>query len=152
MKFNAIFFLLITSGICSSLTFACEESAKSPLEISQHKWRNAGWSHYSYVVQQECFCPPEYRQSVRVVVEDGKVIDASYVEQKDKVVSSQVLASLYTIEDWFAVINKATDENAFRLDAIYHPEFGYPKKIDIDMRERMVDDEQSVLISEVTRQ
>ena len=150
MKYKTILLLIILS-IGSSLTSACEESAKLPLEANQHKWQSAGWNEYSYVVQQQCFCPPEYREMVRVIVKNGEVIGANYVEQENKVVSPQVLASLNTIEDWFAVIYKASDGKAFRLEAVYHPELGYPEKIDIDMRERMVDDEQSVLISEVIK-
>ena len=141
----AIFF------ICSSLAFSCEKSVSELLQKNLQKWQGAGWEKYSFVIQRECFCPPEYRQLTRVIVENGKVVSASYIDN-NAAVSERVLADLYTIEDWFKMINKAVDRNADQLEVVYHAALGFPEKINIDMRKRRADDEQVVLISEVVKE
>ena len=144
--------MLVILSIVTSLANACEKSAKQSFELSQQKWQAAKLDNYSYVVQQQCFCPSEYRQPMRVLVRDGKVVSANFLDSEENVVSAQVLQSLYTIQGWFSVISKASNDNAARLEAVYHPGLGYPEKIDIDMRERMVDDEQTITISSVVEE
>ena len=122
------------------------------LQKNQQKWFGVGWERYSFVIQRECFCPPEYRQLTRVIVENGKVVSASYVNKNNIAVSERVLADLYTIEDWFEMISKAAERNADQLEVVYHATLGFPEKINIDMRKRRADDEQVVLISEVVKE
>ena len=146
--------IALTVFICmgSSMAGACEKYIESAFEVNQKKWHGINWNNYSYIVQRHCFCPPEYRYVTRVTVQNGEVVGAKFVEEENKAVSPQVLAELYTIQDWFGVIRDASDANAVRLEVSYHKEYGYPEKIDIDMRERMVDDEQTILISEVIKE
>ena len=131
------------------LAIACEESRNASLQSARKMWTETAGKDYSYVLQRNCFCPEEYRKPMRVVVENKKVISATYIEDSGKSVSSKVLTDLYTIEDWFAEIANAIERKAYQLHVDYHSEFGYPEKINIDMRERIVDDEQTVSISEV---
>ena len=149
---KSLFILIATIWFSSSLAIACEESNKQSFERNQQKWQTANLSSYSYIVHQQCFCPPEYRQPIRVLVQDGKVISAEFLDEENKTVSSQLINSLNTISDWFVVIENASNEHAARLEVDYDSELGYPKKIDIDMRERMVDDEQTVIISSVVKE
>ena len=146
-------FLAVVFFIAHPLTAACEKHGKQSFEDNQQRWQAAKVNNYSYVMQQHCFCPSEYRQPMRVLVKNGNVVSATVIsdEEVDKEVSSQVLQSLYTIQGWFGVIEDASDQNAARIDVVYDAELGFPKKIEIDMRERMVDDEQSIVISSVTK-
>ena len=143
----SVFFCFYSSSVIS-----CEKSVSESLQANQQKWHGVGWEKYSFVIQRECFCPPEYRQLTRVIVENGKVVSASYIDKDNAAVSEQVLADLYTIEDWFNMINKAVDRNADHLEVVYHATLGFPEKINIDMRKRRADDEQVVLISEVIKE
>lgn len=142
---SIIFFCSIT------IVYACEKSDASALETNLHKWQQAQWNSYSYIVQRECFCLPEFRKATRVTVENDKVVSASFVGEEDATVSGQVLAGLSTIDDWFDVIDRAVTNKADRLDVVYHQELGFPQKISIDMHPRIADDEQKILISELVR-
>lgn len=136
---------------CVSIVYACEKSDASALEANMNKWQEAQWHSYSYVVQRECFCLPEFRKATRVTVENDKVVAASFVGEEDEAVSEQVLTGLSTIEGWFNVIDRAVTNKADRLDVIYHQELGYPEEISIDMHPRIADDEQKIVISELVR-
>ncbi len=152
MKKYSLFCLAacLLSSACAA--FACEESAHKSLESNLLKWENTGWNQYSYVLQRQCFCAPEYRKATRIFVENGKVVRANYVEDDDRSpVSSKVLADLTTIEDWFEVIRNAHERKADLVNVVYDPELGFPNKIEIDMRKRRADDEQIVIISKVVR-
>ena len=146
--FIAAWFVLITYP-----AIACEESGRESLESNLQKWKSTGWSRYSFVLERQCFCPPEYRKATRIFVTDGKVVNANYVDTNGKAaVPADVLADLTTIEDWFEVIRKAQERKADRLNVMYDSELGYPNEIEIDMRARRADDEQSVVITKVTQE
>ncbi len=144
------FYALIFSILCiaTEIVTACEEHANSSMEISLQRWAENSSGSYSFVFQRSCFCPEEYRKAMRINVENGDVVAAVYLDDADTPVSSTVLADLYTIEEWFGVISDAIKREADRLEVDYHSKYGYPEKIEIDMRERRADDEQLVLISE----
>lgn len=145
------FFLVAWLTLHACLAIACEESEHKLLELNLQKWKSMGWSQYSFVLERQCFCPPEYRKATQIFVRDGKVVNANYVDGKTAV-SANVLADLTTIEDWFEVIRNAVERKADQLNVVYDSELGYPKEIEIDMRARRADDEQSVVISKVTRE
>ena len=133
-------------------SFACESSDRALFESNLQKWLDTGWNRYSFVLERQCFCPPEYLKPIRVQVNNGKVESASFVTDVDSTVTPKLLADLATIDDWFEVIRAAADRKADLLQVDYHPELGFPKNIEIDMRVRRADDEQSVKISQVMQQ
>ncbi len=148
-------YILLVVGsmlLASQIIMACDESGEKLLQSNMRKWEQAGWDRYSFVQKRQCFCAPEYRKATRIFVDGGKVVNAEFVEGGAATVPAKVMADLTTIEDWFAVIRDAKERKADLLEVVFHPELGYPQKIEIDMRTRRADDEQSVVISEVMQE
>ncbi|MDM3871309.1 DUF6174 domain-containing protein [Porticoccus sp. W117] len=117
----------------------------SPLQ----QWQALSFSDYDYDVQRSCFCTQEYVRPMRVSVRAGKVVDAVYLDDDGKV-HEEVQGSLRTIDQWFAYITKGKEKPFHRLEVSYHPEQGYPTSIDADVRSRIADDEQQLVLKNLT--
>ena len=152
IKYGSLLLLVTWFLSNACLAIACDESAYKSLDTNLQKWKSVGWNQYSYVLERQCFCPPEYRKATQIFVENGKVVSANYVEDAGNTpVSSKVMSDLGTIEYWFEVIRNAHERKADLINVIYDSKLGFPNKIEIDMRTRRADDEQSVIITNVVR-
>ena len=152
MKNFNICIVLIWNVFNANASIACDGSMRTSLEENVEKWETAGWNRYSFVLERQCFCSIEFRKVMRIFVANGQVVNANYVDEEPTAVPADVVADLRTIEDWFEVIRKAKVRNAEILDVAYHSELGFPEKIEIDMRVRRADDEQTVRISRVEQE
>jgi hypothetical protein len=98
---------------------------------------------YRITVRRSCFCPPEYTDPYTVTVRSGVV---AFVERDGGAIE---LAEFMpgTVEDLFAEIEAAAF--ADRLDVEYHPDLGYPLRIDIDPVFNAVDEELQIAVEEL---
>jgi hypothetical protein len=83
---------------------------------------------------------------VRIQVLDGEVVAVEDAETSEPV--DEPLASFPTIEDLFAEIEEALLQEAFRIQATYDDDFGYPIEVSIDFIENAVDDEMAFRVAE----
>jgi hypothetical protein len=107
-------------------------------------WALAGPAGYEFVFQRLCFCGPDTVRPVRIEVRFGEVTAVTVVETGEALTD---LGAYPTIEDLFAEIEDAIEQDAFSLDAQYHGDLGYPVEVSIDYLENAVDEEMVFRVS-----
>jgi hypothetical protein len=119
---------------------------RAALEVARGRWAEGGIDDYRVDVERVCFCPPEWRGPVRVVVRDGVVIEQTYVEGGRPVTGDRV--DLFPgIEGIFEFVDEALDESPQRLDAEYDRLTGRPIRVWVDYDERLADEERGFTTS-----
>ncbi len=134
---------LISNVLISSLFAGDVESLQDMMTL----WEEQHITSYDYVLQRQCFCPYEYTRSIEIRVLDGEIINAKYIDN-NKSVSPEIFNELETIEDVFSILFSAVERNAEHINVQYNSNYGFPEKIDIDMRLLRADDERIITISE----
>jgi len=134
--------LLIVGLTTATLSLSSCDGVTSPrsaLEQARTRWAERGPSNYSVVVSRSCFCAPPSTDPVTVTVTDGLIASRVYVASGDTVPAS--IASVFPdIEQLFDIIQDAIAQGA-RVNATYHPDFGYPESAFIDYDSNAADDE-----------
>ena len=132
---------------------ACDNpfSASGPegLDEARQHWVAKGISSYTLTVSQDCFCVEDARGSFRVVVDGGRVSSVT-----DPATGAPRSASPFvplTVEALFDRVQQAIDEGVKELDVRYHPNFGYPLAIEIDLSQQPVDGGLEIHASELSR-
>lgn len=118
------------------------------LSHAQSLWNNIKASNYDYTVRQRCYCLEAYSKPMRVKVREGKVVSASYSQDKSPV-PQKIVKSLRTIDEWFGYIQRGYARNYATLIVHYDKDKGYPKNIITDPHERISDDEKEITISDL---
>jgi hypothetical protein len=118
------------------------------LARSQGQWQALGLSHYRYTFEQQCFCPPEMRRSVRVEVQQGAVHSVVFVDD-ETLVADDSYDSYPTIDGLFVVVAKAIAYEGSRTTISYDPQRGYPTYAAIDYAPDASDDEYSFRVRDV---
>lgn len=137
--------LIMVVPIVMSTTSACNNMPNKDVVYYKQKWQNSKLDDYRFIVQRKCFCYVDYTREMMVLVNDGKVVSAQYTDT-DEVVGEDVLNDVYTISEWFEVIDEAQSRQADQLQVDFNEEIGNPSKIMIDLRKNRSDDEQAVVI------
>ena len=103
--------------------------------------------------ERSCFCWPEELGPFQVVGDTrGVIIAAVYLEGREypgTIVSGPEDLNIFTIQGAFNDIQVALDQ-AYRINATYHAEGGFPTEIDIDWYGDMIDDEMFYTINNVS--
>lgn len=132
--------MLMATAACSPTG---PDGAGSLLQGMQ-RWSVRAPSSYQIVLQRShCECLPAWLIPVRVTVRDGSVQSVIDVQTGDPVTTD--LYHAMTVEQLFAVVADAIDQNAYRISVEYDQEWGYPRSIFIDYDREMVDDELSII-------
>ncbi len=115
-------------------------------DLQKHKalWEAKTNGSYQITFQQSCFCPQEYTQPFRLTVANGDIIKA--IDKDNKPVQKQTMEAIQTVEQVFAMLNKAT-KSAELIAVQYDSEFGYPKSVFIDHEQMMADEEVRISLS-----
>jgi hypothetical protein len=142
--------LCVLAASLASLAFACEEGNKEELLKMQQLWNSQESDHYSYVVEKQCFCSPNYTREMLVLVVNNEVVEAKYLDTNEQV-SNEIVDQLVTIPEWFNEISLATENESGDVKVLYDNEFGYPANISIDKHKLRSDDEFKVIISKLTK-
>jgi len=114
---------------------------------NREKWNRRGPDSYSFVMQRSCFCGGELRDAVRIVVEDGNRVSATYVGSGQPV-RADFLQFFPTMDGIFEILEEAYAD-ADSLDVRYDAALGYPIEAYIDYLKNARDDELSFTISGV---
>jgi len=137
---------LALSAACGLVTGTGDGDNEEALRNAQVRWNAARVQDYTVVVQHLCFCG--YVRPVRVTVRSGAVVSSVDAQTGEPVPS---YATVRDIAGLFALIRKAIDDGADRLEVTYDGQLGYPTFINIDYIVNAVDDELQVTTSEFQR-
>lgn len=122
---------LLVLGLLTLAVSACgsDPTATLPLTLgiagAEGKWKDGGLKSYSFNSAVMCFCLQEYTESMRVVVQQGRVV--SIVNARTG--APQPLNFRQPVDSLFALLRREALENPALLTVSYHPSLGYPTRI-----------------------
>ena len=149
MKNLVLFAMIITGFSCytepaDSLISPIDQDY-SNIEDPVQRWAAYNLTDYSIDESWSCECIPPY--SCRIIVKNNIVDDVKYeIEEKyyygrtKEEIYNSMKSGAKTIDQMFALIEQYRP-TAYRTDIVYHPMYGYPTKIFIDIDSLMVDEE-----------
>ncbi len=114
----------------------------SSYEANKEKWENASILDYSFVLQISCYCTEEYTSPKTVSVRDGSIVTVN-----DLAYSEEMHWGIFSINDLFKEIEKASKQNVAVLETTFDSFYGFPTKLYIDRDERIADEEMGYTIS-----
>jgi hypothetical protein len=119
------------------------------LRRAQTRWARAGVRDYAYTVRVSAFAPGVQRPA-RITVQNGRAISITPGDDEPIPLENngQIFAAYDTVEDLFAVIQRAIDTRADSLNVDYDPVLGYPTRITIDYIRLAADDELGIQVSQ----
>ena len=128
------------------LFITCSETEShetiSSLEANKEKWENASILDYSFVFQVSCYCTEEYTSPKTVSVRSGNIVTVN-----DLAYSEEIHRGIFSINDLFKEIEKASNQNVAVLETTYDSFYGFPTNLYIDRDERIADEEIGYSIS-----
>ena len=113
------------------------DEAQARLNDARRMWRSQSVSAYSYVYARSCFCAPDAREPVRIIVRSQRVQSVVTVSTG----ASRSPAEFRTIDGLFDMIQDAIDDGVASVVAEYDPRLGFPRTVYIDVDARLADEE-----------
>lgn len=135
---------------CLPLLSGCAEtlSPRDELRDARRRWEARRIETYSYRISRYCECVPEFTRAADVMVVRGVVARARYVNDGSEVPAERL--SMYpTVQGLFEEVERALARNPARLVVDYHPQLGYPERLEVDYDIRAADDELTVRASDL---
>lgn len=126
---------------------ACGDAGLGPFEVQARRgqWDAREPVGYEIDVVRSCFCLPEATRPVTVVVMGGEVTQRVYTEDGAEV-DPRYAPSFTDIDGLFDYLDDLVRRDPHHLDVEFDEEYGYPRRIIVDLDERMADDEHSVTV------
>ena len=103
---------------------------------NKEKWENASILDYSFIFQVSCYCNEEYTLPKKVLVMGGEIVTVNNLAY-----SKETHWGVFSINDLFNEIEKASNQNVALLETTYDSYYGFPTYIYIDRDERIADEE-----------
>lgn len=108
---------------------------RPPLVFTENRRRWHAINHdpeifSTYTLKRTVFCPVEFTIELDVTEQNGRVINATYIDS-DAPVPEVMLASIETIDSIFKRLQRAYQEKADTIEVQYDPEMGYPTFVEI---------------------
>lgn len=127
------------------------EQMTTELETMQSLWESQDLDTYRYQFHWQCFCLPDYVETVWVTVEDGEV---SSVQAVDPNYEGNLpdLSEYRTINGLFGLIRDGIENQASEIRVTYNDSSGYPVSAYIDYDFNMADEERRFEILEFDTQ
>jgi hypothetical protein len=116
-----------------------EDPRITDLNDHREQWDEAKPPSYQFTVARVCFCPVEFSQPRVVTVRDGQPVSVEPAPLAEGDVPR-------TMDELFDVIEQAIGE-ADAVNVEYDDELGYPVRVDVDVIEEAIDDEQTYEVS-----
>lgn len=125
---------------CDGPTGPDDGGLREEIEAHRQGWEARPFRDYAYRLQRDCFCPPEARGPVRVVVRRGQVMNVLDPETGEPV--SERLHHLFPgIGGLFVVLLDAVDRGADDVEVEWDPDLGFPARVFIDYHRQTADEE-----------
>ncbi len=116
------------------------------LERNRDRWTDERTAAYRYDFRMSCECIPGFAGTVEITVLDDRI--TALVPQSSQVsVPEDQWPAFETVDEMFALIERAIDERAHQFHVEYDAALGYPTQISLDFDETHVDDELSIHVS-----
>lgn len=138
VRFASLAVLVALSGCAAGIT-----SPEASLGSARARWASAQPAAYQFIVTRSCECGPSITRPVTVVVRNGVIQSAKYVDTG----ADAVAEATYTVETLFGLIDDAIRRNAFDVTVRYDDALGFPVGISIDYSATVVDDEFTIYIN-----
>lgn len=116
------------------------------LQAAEAKWRLKHPIGYTYTLQRNCFCAPEYRAPIDIRVYNGLVQEAT-TRPFSRPLPAERRSEALTVEGLFGLIREAINRNASSIAVNYESYYGYPVNISIDYDTRIADEELAITTS-----
>lgn len=142
--------LIVISCLTPSIAAANDEfaNAQAQLDSNLRKWTSKGVVDYRYTFQWICFCLPDYRKPVNILVQRDKIDTVQYVDTEDSINSAR--SERYrTVKGLFQLIQDAINKKAYKIDVTYDFEFGYPISASIDYSKAIADEEKGFEVKNI---
>ena len=137
--------------VCSvPMVTACgseDDGRLDDLAAARLLWIADAPATYEFNYLRLCFCPNV--SPARILVDGGLVIRVIDVESSTTLPAERN-AEFPTIEELFIELDDLIRLDPFRLEVQYDPELGYPSFVSVDIEERVVDEEFSYTVEELT--
>lgn len=133
---------------CLALLAACSgnptgiERANMQLDAARALWDARGTDDYEMTVR---LTGAWFGGAAVIRVRDGVPVSVQPTGPGDGT-SPEVFASYDTVEELFAIVERAVEQNAYRLDAEYHARLGLPVDVYVDMEQNVVDEEHGFIV------
>jgi len=138
-RLGAALALLALTGACADVGPDVEGLAG---EVARQRqiWEARRPGTYTMELERQCFCAPDARGPVKVVVEGVRVTARTYSDSGDPV--PEVYAALFpTVDGLFDILEEAIERSAERIDVVWQAESGAPSSFFIDYSRNMADEE-----------
>ena len=135
---------------CLPLLPSCTDplSPQDELRDARRRWEARRIETYAYRISRYCECVREFTRAADVMVVRGVVARARYVDDGSEVPAERL--SMYaTVEGLFEGVERALARNPARLVVDYHPQLGYPERLEVDYDIQAADDEFTVRASDL---
>lgn len=137
---------VVIQGFEPVILVADMNSTQAALLKAQSRWERSSLRAYTYTMQTDCFCPPEYVAAVDVQVVGANVTSVTFVDPKftGDVPEQQRFG---TINDLLEIVQDGHDRNAYSIRAEYDAQMGFPVEVFIDYEAMMADEEHGFRVS-----
>jgi hypothetical protein len=125
------------TGPTDGSSFDDRPATRAAFEQARGRWTSLGISDYEYAFARSCFCAPDHRAPVRIVVRGDRVAEVVTAETGQPR-SSEGYPS---VDDLFAMLQEALVSGAANIQAEYDPGLGYPTRFYIDRDFGIADEE-----------
>lgn len=139
--------LAVLAPACAAESSDSNMFGTGDLDAHRMQWSRPGRYEYSFTWKQICFCPSEVTRAIRVEVDEGKIVKATYVDDSQPV-SDAVKGTLLTIEGVFDLIEHGFEAH-YDVVRVEYGDQGYPADVMIDVSKQGADDERSIQISDI---
>jgi hypothetical protein len=108
--------------------------------VQRQVWAEAGSADYTVTIRRSCFCPADITDPYTVTVRGGEVESTT---RWDAEVELDEFLPL-TVEDLFREVEESRFADS--LTVAYHPDRGYPLRIEVDPVVNAVDEEHQTIV------
>ena len=110
------------------------------------KWQTFNIDSYDFVFQRICFCTEDVTNPVEVSVQKKQKQSIRKIENYQDV-DVDKRDFFLSVDEIFAVVKSAIDENSEIIRVSYDPVYGFPTDVYIDYDQRIADEELSIVAS-----
>ena len=111
------------------------------------RWRAAAPADYRFDYRRSCFCPVV--EEVRIAVADGIVVQVTDRDTGDPL-PEECYPEFQTIDGLFVELDRLIRADPHLLEAEYDLVYGYPAAVEVDIEERIADEEFAYTVREFT--
>jgi len=127
---------------------ACDEPGderRDRLNAAWDRWGTAAPAEYRFDYRRICFCP--VIEELRITVADGLVVQVTS-RDTGELIPDERYPDVPTIDGLFVEIDQLIRADPYHLEVEYDPEYGYPAALEVDIEERMADEEFAYTVRE----